>query len=105
MAERFEFGAKFTVIIDLTVKDNAPLAGIFKNRLVPALQIDDLQSCGAARESFRGKRALLVWPAMMQRGHSFLDSALRCSATFMGEAGNPAQVLCLSENWMRTRSG
>ena len=106
MAQALQLRAQFEVIVDFAVEDDAPFAVILEDRLVTALQVNDLQSRGAARERFRRKGSLLVRAAMVQRGHRLVDASFGGFSVFMGEAGNSAQALRLSTepNSMRTCS-
>ena len=65
MAEFFEFGAYLEVVVDFAVENNTPFAGIFKNGLIAALEVDDLQTRGAAGEGLCSEDTLLIGAAMM----------------------------------------
>jgi hypothetical protein len=97
VAEFFKFGAQFQVIVDFAVEDNAPFAGIFEDRLIAALQVDNLQSRRAAGKRFRGERALLIRPAVVQGSKRLLNPAVRRDSVFMREAGDAAQAVPLSK--------
>jgi hypothetical protein len=97
MTEFLEFSTEFEMIVDLAVEDNAPFAGIFEDRLIAALQVDNLQSRGAAGKRFRGERALLVGAAVVQGSKRLLNPAVRRDLVFMREAGDAAQAVPLSK--------
>ena len=48
VAQALEFRPEFKVVINFAVKYYSPVAGVFQNRLISALQIDDFQACCAA---------------------------------------------------------
>jgi hypothetical protein len=91
MAEFFEFGADFQVIINLAVEDDAPLAAIFEDGLVAGFQVDNFQPGGAKRKQFRRKNALLVRAAVLERISGLADSSFGRAPMFMREASNAAQ--------------
>ena len=104
VTQGFELGTNLGVIVNFAIKDDAPFTSIFENGLIAALQIDDLEACGATGEGIGRKCALLVGSPVMQRGHGFLNAALGCFSIFMGEAGNSAQALGLSEHEYAART-
>lgn len=97
MAEFFEFGAQFEVIVDFAIEDDAPFAGVFENGLIAALEVDDFQTRGAAGEGLGGEGALLVRSAMMQGGERLLNASVRGDSIFMRKTGNTAQAVPLFE--------
>ena len=97
MAEFFEFGTQFQVIVDFAVENDAPFAGVFENRLIAALEIDDFQARGATGEGFGGEGALLVGPTMTQGGKGLLNAPVRSESIFMRKTGNAAQAVPLFE--------
>ena len=106
MAQPLQLRAKLEMIVNFAIEDDAPFAFILEDRLVTALQVNDLQASRAARERFGRKRALLIGAAMVQRGHRLVDASFGGFSVFMGEAGNSAQALRLSTepNSIRTCS-
>ena len=64
MAERFQFGAQFQVIVDFAVEDDYGVAVRRKDRLIAAFQVNNFQAGGAERAYFGLENALLVGAAM-----------------------------------------
>ena len=64
MAERFQFGAQFQVIVDFTVEDDNGVAVGRKDRLVAAFQVNNFQARGAQGADFGLEDTLLVRAAM-----------------------------------------
>ena len=76
MATRFQFGAQFLVIVDFAIEDDDGIAGIREDMgWSPERKIDDFQAGGAQRNQLRFEDALLVGPAMNNRGDGALNPA------------------------------
>jgi len=91
MAQIFQFGAQFKVIVNFPVENN-PCVPIFgENGLVALFEVDDLEAGSAEGKQIGLKDALLVGPAVKQRGGGLPDSFRRCAPVFSGKPGNPAQ--------------
>jgi hypothetical protein len=66
VAKRLKLFPQLEVIVDFAIKDNSPLAPVFQNGLIAALEVDDFQTCGTEGKGWRGENALLIGPAVMQ---------------------------------------
>src|SRR5579863_2425714 len=64
MAERFQFGAQFQMIVDFAVEDDYSVAIRGEDGLVAAFEVNNFQAGGAERAHFRAEDALLVRSAM-----------------------------------------
>ena len=56
VAEFFEFGADFQVIVNLAIEDDAPFAAIFENGLIAGFQVDNFQPGGAKGKQLRARK-------------------------------------------------
>ena len=64
MAQIFQLGAQFEVIVNLAVEDDSPVTILGENGLVAQLEVDDFQARSAEGKEIRGKDTLLVWSAV-----------------------------------------
>jgi len=92
VAEAFEFGAKFLVIVDFAVESNDRIRVITRDRLVAGLDINDFQSRRAERDDPGLEHSLLVRSAMNQ-GRSGPTNSIRIrNPMAVGKAHDAAQV-------------
>ena len=91
MAQIFQLGAQFEVIVNLAVEDNPAISILGENGLVALLEVDDFQARSPEGKEIRVEKTLLVGPAVNQRSGRLPDSFRRRAPVFCGEAGNPAQ--------------
>jgi hypothetical protein len=86
----FQFGTDFPEIVDLSVIDNDGFAIVRAERLVAIIQVENLQTHRAQRDSRRRVTALLIWPAVSQRGcHPAYNTVAKTSG-MLGKPGYPA---------------
>src|SRR5262245_41838481 len=67
MTQTFQLGSYFPVVVDFSVKDDRRIPVVTQDRLIAAIQIDDLEAHCAQRRLASLKRAMLVGPAMRYR--------------------------------------
>src|SRR5580698_8558700 len=60
MAELFQFGAQFQVIVDFAVEDDYSVAIQREDRLIAAFEVNNFQAGGAKRADFGLEDSLLV---------------------------------------------
>jgi hypothetical protein len=92
VAEAFEFGAQFLVIVDFAVENNNGISVIARDGLVSRLDIDDFQSRRAERDDSGLEHSLLVRPAMNQRSSGPTNSIRIRNPMAVGKAHDAAQV-------------
>src|SRR5208282_6915903 len=92
MAERFEFGAQFQVIVDFAVEDDYGVAIRRKDRLITAFEVNNFQAGGAEGADFGLEDALLVGAAMDEGRRGAPDAVRIGRPIFMGETGDAAQI-------------
>src|SRR5580700_7032599 len=95
MAERFQFGAQFEVIVDFAVEDDYGVAIGRKDRLVAAFEVNNFQARGAEGADFGAKDALLVRSAMDEGRRGAPDAVWIGRPIFMRETDDAAQILML----------
>src|SRR5580658_3826968 len=95
MAERFQFGAQFQVIVDFAVEDDYGIATRRKDGLVAAFEVNNFQSGGAQGANFGAEDALLIRAAMNEGRRSAPDTIWIGRPIFMRETGDTAQILTL----------
>src|SRR5208282_1497418 len=91
MAERFEFGAQFQVIVDFAVEDDYGVAIRRKDGLVAAFEVNNFQAGGAEGADFGLENALLVRAAMDEGRRGAPDAVRIRRPIFMGETSDTAQ--------------
>jgi hypothetical protein len=91
VSQVLQFGAQFEVIVNFPIEHNPAVPVLGQNGLIALLEVDDFQARSAERKQVRLKNALLVRPAVKQRGGRLPDSFRRRAPVFSGKAGNPAQ--------------
>ena len=69
VAARFQFRAQFLVVVNLAVEDDDRVAVFRGNGLVARGEVDDFQPRGAQGNQVRFENALLVRPAVDDRGN------------------------------------
>jgi len=95
MAQRFQFGAQFQVIVDFAVEDDYGIAIGRKDGLVAAFKVDNFQAGGAQGADFGAEDALLIRAAMNEGRRGAPDTIWIGRPIFMCETGNTAQILTL----------
>ena len=95
VAERFQFGAQFQVVVDFAVEDDYGVAIGRKDGLVAAFEVNNLQASGAERADFGLEDALLVGSAMDEGRRGAPDAVRIGRPIFMGETGDAAQIATL----------
>jgi hypothetical protein len=103
VAEFFEFGADFQVIVNLAVEDDAPFTAIFEDGLIASLQVNNFQPGCAKRKQLRRENALLVGAAVLERIRGRADSSFWRAPMFMRKASNAAQCSPPFANAMNLR--
>jgi hypothetical protein len=92
MTARFEFSAKFQMVVNFAVEDDNGIAVFREDRLITFGKIQNLQPCGAEMTARRPVYALLVGAAMEQ-SRSRCPNALRIGAPILrGEANYATQI-------------
>src|ERR1700685_3991081 len=92
MAERFQFGAQFQVIVDFSVEDDDGVAILRKDRLITTFEVNDFQAGGAEGADFGAADALLVGSAMDEGRRGAPDAIWIRRPIFMCETGDAAQI-------------
>src|SRR5580692_12486315 len=92
MAEFFQFGAQFQVIVDFAVEDDYSVAIRREDRLIAAFEVNNFQAGGAKRADFGLEDALLVRAAMDEGRRGAPDAVRIGRPIFMGETGDAAQI-------------
>src|SRR4029079_12029849 len=64
-----ELLAQFHVVVDLAVLRHGDAAGVYRDRLMAAGEIDDAQTRGADRRRILREVPLIIRPAVIQRPH------------------------------------
>src|ERR1035437_485883 len=91
------------MIVDFSVEDNRRIPVVTQNRLIPALQIDDLQAHRAQCRFAAFEHTLLVRPAMRNR---FRDALRNSLAGALTSTCKPRDSTHLRQNpRSRTRTG
>src|ERR1035437_1736300 len=70
------------MVVDFAVEDNRRIPVVTQDRLVPAIQIDDLQAHRAQRRFAAFEHTLLVWPTVRNRFRDALGNALAGALMF-----------------------
>jgi len=92
MAERFQFGAQFQVVVDFAVEDDYGVAIRREDGLVAAFEVDNFQARGAEGADFGAEDALLVRAAMDESRRGAPDAVGFGRPIFMGKASDTAQI-------------
>src|SRR5580658_249186 len=100
MADLFQLGAQFQVIVDFAVEDDKGVAIGRKDWLVAALEVNNFQAGGAERADFGLEDTLLVRSAMDQGRRGAPDAVRIGRPIFMGEAGDATQFPTLLGVWV-----
>ena len=100
MAELFQFGAQFQVIVDFAVEDDYSVAIRREDRLIAALEVNNFQAGGAKRADFGLEDALLVRAAMDEGRRGAPDAVRIGRPIFMGETGDATQIPALLGVWV-----
>ena len=94
MAESFQFGSQFPMVVDLAIEDDGHVAIFRENGLVPGTEIDNLEPGRSERAEARLKHTLLVRATVKQCGGRIPNAiGIRCPM-FVGETDDSAQVPC-----------
>ena len=88
MAETFQFGAQFEMVVDFAVEDDGRAGA--GDRLVAAVEIDDLQSGRAERHQSGFEDSLFIGPAMNDRVGGAADALGAGNPVFMCKADDAA---------------
>src|SRR5690242_2123252 len=96
MAQGFEFGADFEVVVNLAVEDDDRIAIFREDRLVSSGEIDNFEPGRAETAACRAIDALLIWATMTQRVSCPRDALWTRIPTFRCESDYAAQVLSAS---------
>src|ERR1019366_4140620 len=81
VTQTLQLGSNFLVVVDFSVEDYRRIPVVTQDRLVSALQIDDLQAYRAQRRFAAFEDTLLVRPAMRNRFRDALGNA--CAVPFI----------------------
>ena len=92
VSELLQFPSQFLVVVDFAIEHDGYIFIVGQDGLVPGSEIDNLKSRGAQRAQARLKRALLVRPAMSQRGRGALNPASLRQPIFVSETNYSTQA-------------
>ena len=95
MAERFQFGAQFRMIVDFAIEDDYGVAVWREDGLVAAFEVNNFQAGGAERADFGAEDALLVRATMDEGRRGAPDAVWIGRPISMCETGDAAQILLL----------
>ena len=91
VAEIFQFGAEFEMIVNFSVEGDSEITVGGKKRLIAAGKIDNFQSSGAHGKKSRLKNALLIRSAMDERIRGLANALRRRIPIFICESDYAAQ--------------